>query len=81
MNEQRRVIYSYRREILEGKDMSDDAREQLVEVVSRMVDEYTPGDVLEEWDLGELQTQVRAALALRRSTSPSSRPRPPTART
>ena len=59
MNEQRRVIYSYRREVLEGKDMSDDAREQLVMVVSRMVDTYTPGDVLEEWDLGELQTQVQ----------------------
>jgi preprotein translocase subunit SecA len=59
MNEQRRVIYKYRREVLEGKDMSDDAREQLVMVVSRIVDTYTPGDVLEEWDLGELQTQVQ----------------------
>ena len=38
--------------------MSEDARVQLVDVVSRMVDMYTPGDVLEEWDLGELQTQV-----------------------
>ena len=27
MNEQRRVVYKYRREILEGKDMSDAARE------------------------------------------------------
>ena len=59
MNEQRRVIYGYRREVLEGKDMSEDAREELGEVVSRMVDTYTPGDVLEEWDLGELQTQVQ----------------------
>ncbi|MGZ5412462.1 MAG: preprotein translocase subunit SecA, partial [Solirubrobacterales bacterium] len=59
MNEQRRVVYKYRREILEGKDMSDVGREELAEVVSRMVDSYTPGDVLEEWDLGELQTQVQ----------------------
>ena len=59
MNEQRRIIYRYRREVLEGKDMSDDAREELAEVVSRMVDTYTPGDVLEDWDLGELQTQVQ----------------------
>jgi preprotein translocase subunit SecA len=58
MNEQRRVVYKYRREILEGKDMSDSAREGVGEVVSRLVDDYTPGDVLEEWDLGELQTQV-----------------------
>jgi preprotein translocase subunit SecA len=59
MNEQRRVIYKYRREILEGKDMSDSAREGLVEVVSSMVDEYTPGDVIEDWDLGGLQAQVQ----------------------
>ncbi len=59
MNEQRRVIYRYRREVLEGKDMSDVAREELAGVVSRMVDAYTPGDVIEDWDLDELQTQVR----------------------
>ncbi len=59
MNEQRRVIYKYRREILEGKDMSDSAREGVGEVVSSLVDDYTPGDVIEDWDLGELQTQVQ----------------------
>jgi preprotein translocase subunit SecA len=59
MNEQRRVVYKYRREILEGKDMSDSAREGVGEVVSSLVDQYTPGDVIEDWDLGELQTQVQ----------------------
>jgi preprotein translocase subunit SecA len=59
MNEQRRVIYKYRREILEGKDMSDSAREGVGEVVSSLVDQYTPGDVIEDWDLAELQTQVQ----------------------
>ena len=59
MNEQRRVVYKYRREILEGKDMSDSAREGVVEVVSSLVDDYTPGDVIEDWDLAELQTQVQ----------------------
>jgi preprotein translocase subunit SecA len=59
MNEQRRVVYKYRREILEGKDMSDSAREGVGEVVSRMVVDYTPGDVIEDWDLDELQTQVQ----------------------
>jgi preprotein translocase subunit SecA len=59
MNEQRRIIYRYRREVLEGKDMSDVAREEFAGVVSRLVDVYTPGDVLEEWDLGELRTQVQ----------------------
>ena len=37
MNEQRRVIYKYRREILEGRDMSEVAREEVGEVIGRMV--------------------------------------------
>jgi preprotein translocase subunit SecA len=59
MNEQRRVVYRYRREILEGRDISETARDELEGVIERLVDEYTPGDVLEDWDLGELETQLR----------------------
>jgi preprotein translocase subunit SecA len=59
MNEQRRVVYRYRREILEGRDISENARDELEGVIERLVDEYTPGDILEEWDLGELETQLR----------------------
>jgi len=59
MNEQRRVIYKYRREILEGRDISENARDELEAVVERLVEEYTPGDVLEDWDLEELETQLR----------------------
>ena len=33
MNEQRRVVYKYRREVLEGRDMSDVARDELEGVV------------------------------------------------
>ncbi len=59
MNEQRRVIYKYRREILEGRDISETGRDELEGVIERLVDEYTPGDLLEEWDLEELETQLR----------------------
>jgi preprotein translocase subunit SecA len=59
MNEQRRVIYKYRREILEGRDMSETGRDELEGVVERLVDEYTAADLLEEWDLEELETQLR----------------------
>src|SRR5918994_1407970 len=59
MNQQRRVVYKYRREILEGRDMSDVAHSEIGEVVARLVDDYTPGDVIEDWDLGELETQVQ----------------------
>jgi len=59
MNEQRRVVYRYRREILEGRDMSDVSRDEMEGVVERLVDTYTAGDLLEDWDLGELDTQLR----------------------
>jgi len=58
MNEQRRVVYRYRREVLEGRDMGDTAREQVEGVVSRKVDEYTQSEVFEEWDLGGLESQL-----------------------
>jgi preprotein translocase subunit SecA len=59
MNEQRRVVYRYRREILEGRDMSEVTRDEMEGVIERLVDTYTPGDILEEWDLAELDTQLR----------------------
>ncbi|HET9161904.1 MAG TPA: preprotein translocase subunit SecA [Solirubrobacterales bacterium] len=59
MNEQRRVVYKYRREILEGRDMSDISRDELEGVIERLVDEYTPGDELEDWDLSGLEQQLR----------------------
>jgi preprotein translocase subunit SecA len=59
MNEQRRVIYKYRREILEGRDISENARDELEGVVERLVEEYTASDILDEWDLEELETQLR----------------------
>jgi preprotein translocase subunit SecA len=59
MNEQRRVVYRYRREILEGRDMSDIARDELEGVIERLVDEYTPGDELDEWDMPGMEQQLR----------------------
>ncbi|HET6998666.1 MAG TPA: preprotein translocase subunit SecA, partial [Solirubrobacterales bacterium] len=59
MNEQRRVVYKYRREILEGRDISETARDEVEGVIERLVDEYTSAELLEEWDMGELETQLR----------------------
>jgi len=59
MNEQRRVVYKYRRAILEGRDISETARDELEGVIERLVDEYTASDILEDWDLEELETQLR----------------------
>jgi preprotein translocase subunit SecA len=54
MNEQRRIVYAYRDEVLEGKDMGDTAREEIAAVIRRLVEEYTPGDYVEEWDIDGL---------------------------
>ncbi len=51
MNEQRRIVYRYRNEILEGKDMGATAREEIGNVISRTVAEFTPSDFIEDWDI------------------------------
>jgi preprotein translocase subunit SecA len=51
MNEQRRVVYAYRDEILEGRDMGDQAREEIAKVLERLVDQYTESEFLEDWDI------------------------------
>ena len=51
MNQQREVVYRYRDQVLEGKDMGEVARDELEQVVRSQVDEYTPGDYIEDWDL------------------------------
>jgi preprotein translocase subunit SecA len=58
MNQQRDVIYEYRDRILEGRDLGDEAREQIEAVVGRMVEEYTAGEFVEDWDVDGLFTQL-----------------------
>jgi preprotein translocase subunit SecA len=58
MNQQREVVYQYRDEVLEGRDIGGVAREQIEEVIGRLVDEYTPGDFVDDWDLDELWAQL-----------------------
>jgi preprotein translocase subunit SecA len=51
MNEQRRVIYAYRDEVLEGKSIGEEARREVGNVIERTIDQHTPGDFMEDWDL------------------------------
>src|SRR5215204_1535651 len=43
----------------EGKDMGEASREELSSVARRIVDEHTPGDYVEEWDLDGLFVALR----------------------
>jgi preprotein translocase subunit SecA len=54
LNQQREVIYTYRDEILEGRDMSEAARGEIGSLIERLVEEYTAGDFVEEWDIDGL---------------------------
>ncbi|HYM54208.1 MAG TPA: preprotein translocase subunit SecA, partial [Solirubrobacteraceae bacterium] len=58
MNEQRRVIYAYRDEVLEGKSIGEEARREVSNVIERTIDDYTPGDFMEDWDLDGLFTAL-----------------------
>src|SRR5450759_638676 len=64
MNEQRRVIYAYRDEVLEGKSIGEEARQEVVKVIERTIEEYTPGDYMEDWDLDGLFTALSQFIPL-----------------
>ncbi|HEY1714810.1 MAG TPA: preprotein translocase subunit SecA [Solirubrobacteraceae bacterium] len=58
LNQQREVVYSYRDEVLEGRDMSDAAREEIANLMDRIVEEYTEGEFVDDWDLDGLMRRV-----------------------
>ncbi|MEV4418435.1 preprotein translocase subunit SecA [Patulibacter sp. NPDC049589] len=60
INEQRRVVYAYRDQILEGRDMSSDAHEELGNVITRAIDEYLPASDFELWDVDGLFDALQA---------------------
>ncbi len=59
LNQQREVVYRYRDEILEGRDMSAAARGEVANLIERLVEEYTAGDFVEDWDVDGLLRQVQ----------------------
>ena len=58
LNQQREVIYNYRDEILEGRDMGDASREEIVNLIDRLVNEYTASDFVEDWDVPGLLMRI-----------------------
>ena len=52
LNKQREVVYAERREVLEGADLSDRARDWIAEVLVETVDRYEDEDAsVADWDL------------------------------
>jgi len=58
MNEQRKVIYGRRLQIIEGEDLHDDTIELLEMTMTSVVAASCPSDYPEEWDLPRLITEI-----------------------
>jgi len=58
MNEQRKVIYKRRDQILEGADLREEAIEYLADSVESTISTYCVSDYAEEWDLDGLVNEV-----------------------
>ena len=60
MNKQREVIYSERREVLEGADIKELVKKFLEETLTAYVDAATATGVAEDWDLETLWNALKA---------------------
>jgi preprotein translocase subunit SecA len=58
MNEQRKVIYRRRNQIIDGEDLHEDTIELLETTMTDLVASACPSDYPEEWDLPGLLTEV-----------------------
>jgi preprotein translocase subunit SecA len=58
MNEQRKVIYERRMQLIDGEDLSDPTVELIEEKISKVVADCCPSNFAEEWDLESLLTEV-----------------------
>jgi len=59
MNEQRKVIYVRRAQILDGADLRDEAIEYLSQAVDSTIGKHSESDVPAEWDLEPLLADVQ----------------------
>jgi preprotein translocase subunit SecA len=59
MNEQRRVIYALRDQVLEGANLSQ-ARGEVAAVIERTIEQHTAVDYVEDWDLDALVLALEA---------------------
>ncbi len=60
MNEQRKVIYRRRSQILDERDLRDEAMEALAEAVDGLVSTYCVSNFADEWDVDGLVAEVNA---------------------
>ncbi len=78
MNEQRKVIYKRRDQILDGADLKEEALEYLADAVDTTIDTFCVAEFAEEWDLDGPRHRDPDLLALEgdHGRAPPSRARP-----
>ena len=59
MNEQRKIIYRRRQQILDGEDLRDAAIDAIESAIRRLVDQYCGGEFVEEWNTEGLLEDAR----------------------
>ena len=65
MNKQRLVVYSLRRDILEGANLKEDIEQWLEEVALNFINKYAPAEEYQEkWDLKELELSFKEWLGV-----------------
>jgi len=67
MNQQRKVIYQRRQQILDGGDLRVEAEEAIESAIARLVDQYCGGEFAESWDLPGLLDAARSYFPTRLS--------------
>ncbi len=67
MNEQRKVIYARRQQILDGENLREEAIEAIQAAIGRIIDTYCAGEFSEEWDIEGLLSDVKLYFPLRKS--------------
>ncbi len=58
MNEQRKVIYKRRQQVLDGEDLTEATHEIIERAIDRLVEVHCDGDFFEQWDVEELLAAV-----------------------
>lgn len=65
MNTQREIIYSERRKVLEGEDVSSEIVSMINNVVGGIISQYAPKDTYaEEWDFKGLSAKTKVVLGI-----------------
>jgi preprotein translocase subunit SecA len=65
MNEQRKIIYKRRQQILDGEDLRDAALEAIEAAIGRLVFQYCGGEFVEDWDTHGLIEDTRTHFPVR----------------